>query len=303
MDGLDNAAAAFIGMLQGRNFGKLLVQAGEDPTRHFPGRGTLTTVRDFAGKVAVVTGAASGIGRGLAERFAREGMQVVLADVQADALDATVGELQAQHLDVIGVQADVSRLDQVEALRDRALERYGKVHVLCNNAGVAADWGAAIWETTANEWEWTLGVNLYGVIHGVRAFVPLMIAQGEEGHVVNTSSIHGFSTGPGSPTYAASKHAVTRITEGLFYDLAGRDSRVNCSLLCPADVATDLDLAARNRPAAFQDQLPPEREAEIDRLSRHRYDRHQGRGYLPRGGGQCRGRWHPRRTVLPAHPS
>ena len=131
-------------------------------------------MRDFAGKVAVVTGAASGIGRGLAERFAREGMQVVLADVQADALDATVGELQAQHLDVIGVQADVSRLDQVEALRDRALERYGKVHVLCNNAGVAADWGAAIWETTANEWEWTLGVNLYGVIHGVRAFVPLM---------------------------------------------------------------------------------------------------------------------------------
>ena len=238
-------------------------------------------MRDFAGKVAVVTGAASGIGRGLAERFAREGMQVVLADVQADALDATVGELQAQHLDVIGVQADVSRLDQVEALRDRALERYGKVHVLCNNAGVAADWGAAIWETTANEWEWTLGVNLYGVIHGVRAFVPLMIAQGEEGHVVNTSSIHGFSTGPGSPTYAASKHAITRITEGLFYDLAARDSRVNCSLLCPADVATDLDLAARNRPAAFQDQLPPEREAEIDRLSRHRYDRHQAEGISP----------------------
>ena len=153
-------------------------------------------MRDFAGKVAVVTGAASGIGRGLAERFAREGMQVVLADVQADALDATVGELQAQDLDVIGVQVDVSRLEQVEALRDRALERYGKVHVLCNNAGVAgalrygrpppttgngrsastctasfgkvhvlclrpagvaADWGAAICrQTTANEWEWTL---------------------------------------------------------------------------------------------------------------------------------------------------
>ena len=238
-------------------------------------------MRDFAGKVAVVTGAASGIGRGLAERFAREGMQVVLADVQADALDATVGELQAQDLDVIGVQVDVSRLEQVEALRDRALKRYGKVHVLCNNAGVAADWGAAIWETTANDWVWTLGVNLYGVIHGVRAFVPLMVAQGEEGHVVNTSSVHGLYTGHGVPTYAASKYAVTRITEGLFYDLDARHSRVKCSLLCPADVATDLDLSARNRPAEFRDQLPPEREAEIDRLSGHRYDRHQVEGISP----------------------
>ena len=238
-------------------------------------------MRDFAGKVAVVTGAASGIGRGLAERFAREGMQVVLADVQADALDATVGELQAQDLEVTGVPVDVSRLEQVEALRDRALERYGKVHVLCNNAGVAADWGTTVWETTTNDWNWTLGVNLYGVIHGVRAFVPLMIEQGEEGHVVNTSSVHGLYTGRGVPTYAASKYAVTRITEGLFYDLAARGGRVNCSLLCPADVATDLDLAARNRPAALRDQLPPEREAEMDRLSRHRYDRHQAEGISP----------------------
>ena len=238
-------------------------------------------MRDFAGRVAVVTGAASGIGRGLAERFAREGMQVVLADVQADALDATVGELQAQDLDVIGVQVDVSRPDQVEALRDRALERYGKVHVLCNNAGVAADWGTTVWETTANDWYWTLGVNLYGVMHGVRTFVPLMIEQGEEGHVVNTSSVHGLYATRGAPTYAASKYAVTRITEGLFYDLAARDSRVKCSLLCPGEVATDLDLAARNRPAEFHDQLSPAREAEIDRLSRHRYDRHQVEGISP----------------------
>ena len=179
----------------------------------------------------MVTGAASGIGRGLAERFAREGMQVVLADVQADTLDATVGELQAQDLDVIGVQVDVSRPEQVEALRDRALERYGKVHVLCNNAGVVAYLPLApglghptVWETTANDWDWTLGVNLYGVIHGVRAFVPLMVEQGEEGHVVNTSSAHGLYTGHGAPTYAASKYAVTRITEGLFYDFAARDS-------------------------------------------------------------------------------
>ena len=238
-------------------------------------------MQDFNGKVAVVTGAASGIGRGLAERFAREGMQVVLADVQADILDATVGELQEQDLDVTGVQVDVSRLDQVEALRDRAVERYGKVHVLCNNAGVAADWGTTVWETTANDWEWTLGVNLYGVIHGVRAFVPLMIEHGEEGHIVNTSSVHGLYTTSGVPTYAASKFAVTRITEGLFYDLASRDSKIKCSLLCPADVATNLDLAARNRQAQFRDHLSSERQTEIGRLGRLRHDRHQVEGISP----------------------
>jgi len=180
------------------------------------------------------------------------------------------------------------RVDQVEALRDRALERYGKVHVLCNNAGVVAYLPLArglghpaVWETTANDWHWTLGVNLYGVIHGVRAFVPLMVEQGEEGHVVNTSSAHGLYTNHGSPTYAASKYAVTRITEGLFYDLAARNSRVKCSLLCPEDVATNIALAARNRPAEFQDQLPPGREAEIDRLIRHRYDRQQVEGISP----------------------
>ena len=179
-------------------------------------------MREFAGRTAVVTGAAGGIGRGLAERFAREGMRVVLADVEQAALDATVGELQQVGHEVIGVRVDVSQWTQVESLRDRVVDTYGKVHVLCNNAGVTAEWGSTVWETTINDWQWVLGVNLWGVIHGIRAFVPLMIEQGEKGHVINTSSVHGLTSGPGISVYAASKHAVTRISEGLFYDLAVR---------------------------------------------------------------------------------
>lgn len=238
-------------------------------------------MREFAGRTAVVTGAAGGIGRGLAERFAREGMRVVLADVEQAALDATVGELQQVGHEVIGVRVDVSQWTQVESLRDRVVDTYGKVHVLCNNAGVTAEWGSTVWETTINDWQWVLGVNLWGVIHGIRAFVPLMIEQGEKGHVINTSSVHGLTSGPGISVYAASKHAVTRISEGLFYDLAVRNSKIKCSLLSPADVATDLDLAARNRPPSLQDQVARERAAEVDRLSRERYDRHQVEGISP----------------------
>ena len=239
-------------------------------------------MRELAGRTAVVTGAAGGIGRGLAERFAREGMRVVLADVEQAALDATVGELQQAGHEVIGLRVDVSQWPQVESLRDRVVDTYGKVHVLCNNAGVTAEWGSStVWDATLNDWQWVLGVNLWGVIHGIRAFVPLMIEQGEEGHVINTSSVHGLTSGPRISVYAASKHAVTRITEGLFYDLESHNSKIKCSLLSPADVATDLDLAARNRPPSLQDQLTRERAAERDRLSRERYDRHQVEGISP----------------------
>ena len=138
-------------------------------------------MQEFKDKVAVVTGAASGMGHALAERFAREGMKVVLADVEEKALDTAVEELQGQGLDVIGQLVDVSQLSQVEALRNRTLEQYGKVHILCNNAGVVSHGATAIWDSTMHDWEWVVGVNLWGVIHGVRTFLPLMIEQDEAG--------------------------------------------------------------------------------------------------------------------------
>ncbi|HZU75168.1 MAG TPA: SDR family NAD(P)-dependent oxidoreductase, partial [Dehalococcoidia bacterium] len=148
-------------------------------------------VRDFEGKVAVVTGAASGIGFGLAERFAQEGMNVVLADVEQQALDEAVQALRRQEHDVIGVLTDVRKAESVEALAQKTLDTYGKVHILCNNAGVAA--GAPnTWDYTLRDWEWVMGVNFYGVVHGVHTFVPIMLKQDEEGHIVNTSSVWGL---------------------------------------------------------------------------------------------------------------
>src|SRR3712207_6189042 len=145
-------------------------------------------------------------------------MKVVLADVQEDALDAAVSELRGRDAAVIGVRTDVSKGAEVEALARQALDAYGAVHVLCNNAGVSAG-GGPIWGATEADWQWVLGVNLWGVIHGIRAFVPIMLAQDTEGHIVTTASILGLVSGPGGGPYGASKHAVVRISEGLHYDL------------------------------------------------------------------------------------
>ncbi|MEX1022432.1 MAG: SDR family NAD(P)-dependent oxidoreductase [Dehalococcoidia bacterium] len=210
-------------------------------------------MRDFAGKVAVVTGAASGIGRGLAARFAREGMKVVMADVEKEALVLAASELQQDGGDVLAVETDVSRLESLERLRDEALERFGKVHILCNNAGVSGGGGGlGIWANSANDWQWVLGVNLMGVVHGIQAFVPSMIEHGEEGHIVNTSSVLGLGTGGGS-IYGVSKHAVTRLTEGLYYDLQAARANIHASVLCPGLIATRIIESDRNRPAALRD--------------------------------------------------
>jgi len=204
-------------------------------------------MRELRGKVAVVTGAASGIGRATAERFAREGMKLVLADVEEKALADARDAMARGGADAIAVRTDVSKWEQVDALASRAFEAYGAVQVLCNNAGVGA--GGVSWEMSGGDWEWVIGVNQWGVIHGIRAFVPRMIAQGE-GHVVNTASIAGLVTAPGMGAYCATKHAVVAMSECLHLDLAitGNASKVHVSVLCPGWVKTNIADSERNRP-------------------------------------------------------
>jgi NAD(P)-dependent dehydrogenase (short-subunit alcohol dehydrogenase family) len=203
-------------------------------------------VKEFKDKVAVVTGAASGIGRALADRCVREGMKVVLADVEAGALAETEAGMKAAGATVLAVRTDVSRAGDLEALARKTLEAFGAVHLLCNNAGVGTE--AAVWETTAAEWEWVLGVNLWGVIHGVRVFVPLMLAQDTECHVVNTASVAGLISGPGLGAYKVAKHGVVTLSETLHHELAERGAKVKVAVLCPGVVSTRIMDSARNRP-------------------------------------------------------
>ncbi len=230
-------------------------------------QGMSRAVRYFKDKVAVVTGGASGLGKAMASRFAAEGMAVVLADVQQDALDRTVAEFDAAGHAVLGVVCDVSRQDSVDALRDAAVRRFGKVHVVCNNAGVAP--GGLAWESTLEDWHWCLGVNLYGVIHGLRSFVPHMLGHGEEGHIVNTASVAGLISPPGMGIYCVSKHAVVTLTECLHHDLAAKSHLLGASVLCPAYVPTAIADSERNRPATLANAARPssaEDEAREERL-------------------------------------
>lgn len=204
-------------------------------------------MRDFEGKTAVVTGAASGMGRAFAERFARAGMQVVLADIEQEALDRAVAELRQQEFRVLGVLTNTMKRDSVEALAEKATAEFGNIHMLFNNAGVAArSITEPTWKLAAADWEWVMGVNFWGVVYGLQAFVPAMIAHGEEGHIVNTASIAGL-TPMGGP-YGASKHAVVAVTEGLYFDLRRAGARISASVLCPGFVNTNIDKAERNRP-------------------------------------------------------
>ena len=216
-------------------------------------------IEHLAGKVAVVTGGASGIGRAMGERFARDGMAVVLADVEQPALDATVADLRAEGLDVTGVVTDVSDYDSVEALRDATLDLHGTVHLLCNNAGVGAGAEGQMWDHTLNDWRWALGVNVWGVIHGIKAFVPAMLAHGEPGHVVNTSSGNGgIAPLPGTPIYALTKSAVVTLSESLYAQLAALDAPVGASVLFPGPhmLRTGLFSSWRNRPPDLANATP-----------------------------------------------
>ena len=194
---------------------------------------------DLSGKTAVVTGAASGIGYALCEAFAGEGMRVVMADVAPHRLEAAARKLEeARGTEVLSVPADVTRWDDVENLAARAAERFGAVHVLCNNAGVQQDGYA--WEFSLDEWSWILGVNLWGTIHGVKAFLPAMIERGEAGHVVNTASLGGLVTFPRISMYTAAKAGVIGLSEGLHNDLSDRGVPIGVSVLCPGPVMSGL---------------------------------------------------------------
>lgn len=213
-------------------------------------------MKELTDRVAVVTGAASGIGRAMAEHFAAEGMKIVLADIEQQALDEAEAAFAANGAAVLAVQCDVSKGADVAALAEAAVDRFGAVHLVCNNAGVVPPAGP-LWERTEADWEWVLGANLWGVIHGVRTFVPIMIEQGTEGHVVNTASLAGLVSVPWLGIYNVSKHAVVTLSETLHRELAAIGSQVKVSVLCPAWVTTRLADADRNRPAELQN---PERE-------------------------------------------
>ena len=205
------------------------------------------------GKVAVVTGGASGIGLALARRFGQAGMRLVLGDVEGDVLEAAADGLRAEGHEVVAQRCDVSDAASVDALRDAAVAAHGTVHVVCNNAGVGG--GGLLEDLTDNDWQWVLGVNLWGVIHGLRSFLPVL-KEHDDGHVVNTASVAGLFAAPFMGPYTVSKYGVVAISETLFHELRLSGSDVGVSVLCPAWVRTRIHESARNRPDHLLDHAP-----------------------------------------------
>ncbi|MEM9173780.1 MAG: SDR family NAD(P)-dependent oxidoreductase [Myxococcota bacterium] len=216
-------------------------------------------MKDFDGRVAVVTGAASGIGLGLAEAFAAAGMRVVLSDVREDALAAATQSLRDAGATVEAVVTDVRDPAAVDALAARTLDAFGKVHVVCNNAGVASS-SSLLWEAPLEEWDWHLGTMIMGTVHGIRSFVPILLEQGEEGHVVNTASMGGLITGSQpEAVYMTAKHGVVALSEGLQDQLSSVSDRVKCSVLCPAFVKSEVfDNYETLRPEGVRSHLETE---------------------------------------------
>ena len=209
---------------------------------------------NFAGKTAVLTGAGSGFGLECARTGARLGMQLVLVDVQQDALDAAAAEARAAGCEVLARRVDVSDAGQMEQLAQDVQQRFGAPHLVFNNAGVGS--GGLVWESSAKDWEWVLGVNLWGVIHGVRLFTPMMLAAAQadpawRGHIVNTASMAGLVTAPNMGIYNVSKHAVVALSESLYQDLALVTDQIGASVLCPFFVPTGISQSHRNCPATL----------------------------------------------------
>lgn len=222
----------------------------------------------FEGEVAVITGGASGIGMGLAEQAARRGMRVAIADVQEDALASAERTLRDAGAEVLAVPTDVTRFEQVDALADAVYARFGSVGLLCNNAGVNVTVTRPIWQYSRGDWEWLMGVNLWGVVHGVQAFLPRMRAQKTASHILNTCSSAGVIAGPGLAIYKVTKHGVLSLSETLYHDLANAGEKVGVSVFLPDVVKTGLRDSARNRPAELRDEVPktPEEQAADDAL-------------------------------------
>lgn len=211
-------------------------------------------MREFAGKVAVVTGGASGIGLGMATKFAENGMKLVLADIEPPALEKVAADFESRGVEVLAVPTDVGDEAAMDALAARTFERFGAVHVVCNNAGVGG--GGPMWELTRKDWEWVLRPNLWGVIHGVRVFAKHLVEQ-DEGHIVNTASMAGMISVPGMGPYNVTKHAVVTLSETLHGELQGIGSKVGVSVLCPGFVSTRIFESDRNRPQDLQNESEP----------------------------------------------
>jgi NAD(P)-dependent dehydrogenase (short-subunit alcohol dehydrogenase family) len=226
-------------------------------------------MNEFSGKTAVVTGGASGIGKALAMQLAREGMSIVIADVEVPALEETRAELEGAGAPVLAVETDVSSLEQVRELAAKTVARFGAVQVLINNAGVAG--GSSTWKSTTEDWEWVFGVNFFGVTNCLREFVPLLLEQAEQGHIVNVASIAGLLPFHPDATYLTSKHAVLSLSEHLYYDMLERGGKIGVSVLCPAWVATRIVDASRNRPAHLKtakhlEPVSAQRQKKLDRF-------------------------------------
>ena len=224
-------------------------------------------MKEFMDKVAVITGAASGIGFGIAERCAQEGMRVVLAGINLENLNKAEKELKQIGTQTLCVQTDVSKREDIETLAKKTIDNFGAVHLLVNNAGMGA--GLSIWESTWSDWEWVMGVNLWGIIYGVKVFVPIMLEQDEQCHIVNTSSIAGLLPYHPSAPYQVTKHAVVALTENLQYSLMQKKSKIRASVLCPGYVKTRILGAERNRPKELQNEpvkLSPEQAAILQYL-------------------------------------
>jgi NAD(P)-dependent dehydrogenase (short-subunit alcohol dehydrogenase family) len=199
---------------------------------------------DLRGRTAVVTGGASGLGRGIAEELISQGMQVVIADVETQALQRTAAQIGA-----VGIRTDVSDFESVQSLADQVRSRFGTAHVVCNNAGIGSI--ARIADLTIDDWKWMLGVNLWGVIHGIRAFLPMLRGNPEGGHIVNTASVGGFVTMPGLGAYAVTKYGIVALTETLAQELAQDGGRVGATVVCPGPIRTNIKTSSRNRPASL----------------------------------------------------